>query len=263
MENNWCNRNLSWVCSSHLFAHDTLQQYSFPDSWQSKLKLSICHNLQNDSFSKKWSQFMRYGFLDMTLRPNNNPLSGKVHTCQDKKKHAKSQTTWRACSLFQFDWEWIVHWEFILLCQTVIQVYLMDVLRCLQQTLEKRLRLGGTELAAAPPMPQLISPCLFARNKMSVAPHPPTQTWNHLIFVCFYGWKRYWIAEGTWKEVEKQVPGMFSNFAEALVLLYSCRSDLLWRGQHSINHEVSHFCFIPLVPERFDFTSYCLVLLWG
>lgn len=65
-----------------------------------------------------------------------------------------------------------------------------------------------------------------------------------------------WPAKGTWQDVEKQSPGMFSKVAEALGLLYSCRSELHWSGQHSINQEVHYFCFIPLVPEHFDFASY-------
>lgn len=80
--------------------------------------------------------------------------------------------------------------------------------------------------------------------------------WLKKVPICELSWKWGQIIVDTWQDVEKCVPAMFSKVSEVLGSTYSCRRELLWRWQYSINKEVHHFCFTQLDPELFDCTTY-------
>ena len=64
------------------------------------------------------------------------------------------------------------------------------------------------------------------------------------------------IAEGTWHNSKKGLPGMLPSMAETLGPLYSCKMGVLWRWWRNLTSEVSKLLFTSTPLKLLD-TSLC------
>jgi hypothetical protein len=78
---------------------------------------------------------MKVGFVDIIQTQSNSRCSGRAHSHQEqkKKKHDRSGVQQRACSLFFFDVNAIVHREFVPANTMVNSDFYGDILRLLRE----------------------------------------------------------------------------------------------------------------------------------